>query len=79
MDNFIILSSQLILGNTYRSGIVRPKAGPLELKKAAGRTPVLDVGTIAMIRSGKIKVNYKSVPFSCSCRFLYEIFNLLEA
>ncbi|KAL3525406.1 hypothetical protein ACH5RR_013778 [Cinchona calisaya] len=56
VDCFLILCSLLILGNTQRFGIIRPKAGPLELKKAAGRTPVLDVGTIAKIKTGKIKV-----------------------
>nr|AEI98620.1 hypothetical protein 111018.7 [Coffea canephora] len=44
---FLILCSELILGNTNRLGIDRPKAGPLELKIAAGKTPVLDVGAIA--------------------------------
>jgi hypothetical protein len=30
--------------------------GPMELKKVCGKTPVLDVGTIAKIKSGDIKV-----------------------
>lgn len=74
VDYFLILCSQLILGNTYRLGIVRPKAGPLELKKAAGRTPVLDVGTIAKIRSDEIKVNLEFFPFVRSYRPCYKIF-----
>ncbi|XP_057415156.1 indole-3-pyruvate monooxygenase YUCCA2-like isoform X2 [Lotus japonicus] len=37
-------------------GLDRPKIGPLELKDLEGKTPVLDVGTLAHIKSGKIKV-----------------------
>ncbi|KAK8654647.1 hypothetical protein V6N13_107254 [Hibiscus sabdariffa] len=34
----------------------RPKTGPLELKSITGKMPVLDVGTVAKIKSGNIKV-----------------------
>lgn len=39
-------------------GIERPEIGPLELKNVAGKTPVLDVGTISEIKSGRIKVSF---------------------
>lgn len=57
VDWLLVLSSRLILGDTRGAGIIRPTAGPLELKKAIGKTPVLDVGSIAKITSGEIKVN----------------------
>lgn len=60
VDWFLLLSSRLLLGDTSRVGIVRPKVGPLKFKKATGKTPVLDVGTLSNIKSGQIKVNKKS-------------------
>jgi len=45
-----------MLGNTSRYGLRRPEMGPLELKNKFGKTPVLDVGTLARIREGRIKV-----------------------
>ncbi|CAJ1936954.1 unnamed protein product [Sphenostylis stenocarpa] len=56
VDKFLLLMSHLILGNTAQYGLHRPKIGPLELKNLYGKTPVLDVGTLAHIKSGKIKV-----------------------
>ncbi|KAM7459441.1 hypothetical protein LguiA_036435 [Lonicera macranthoides] len=56
VDMFLLLLCYFTLGNTDNLGIRRPKTGPLELKSAAGKTPVLDVGAISEIRSGKIKV-----------------------
>lgn len=57
VDQFLLLMSRLILGNTAQLGLKRPKLGPLEFKTISGKTPVLDVGTISKIRAGKIKVN----------------------
>ncbi|XP_047323333.1 probable indole-3-pyruvate monooxygenase YUCCA4 [Impatiens glandulifera] len=56
VDKFLLLMSNVILGNTERLGLKRPKTGPLELKNATGKTPVLDVGALSHIKSGKIKV-----------------------
>ncbi|XP_022961043.1 indole-3-pyruvate monooxygenase YUCCA6-like [Cucurbita moschata] len=56
VDQFLLLLSRLILGDTSRLGLNRPKLGPLQLKNLSGKTPVLDVGTFAKIKSGKIKV-----------------------
>lgn len=50
VDYILILCSHLILGDTCRLGLDRPKRGPLELKSATGKTPVLDAGAIAKIR-----------------------------
>ncbi|GMH10825.1 hypothetical protein Nepgr_012666 [Nepenthes gracilis] len=56
VDRFLILMSNFTLGSTDRVGLRRPKTGPIELKNATGKTPVLDVGTLALVKSGKIKV-----------------------
>ncbi|GAA0139351.1 hypothetical protein Leryth_017097 [Lithospermum erythrorhizon] len=57
VDYFLLIMSWLFLGDTAKLGIDRPKMGPLELKNVSGKTPVLDVGTLAKIRSGDIKVS----------------------
>uniref|UniRef100_A0ACD5VHQ9 Uncharacterized protein n=1 Tax=Avena sativa TaxID=4498 RepID=A0ACD5VHQ9_AVESA len=56
VDRFILAAAHLTLGNTSQLGLRRPKTGPIELKNLTGRTPVLDVGTLDHIKSGKIKV-----------------------
>lgn len=57
VDRFLLLMSHLMLGNTAKHGLVRPKLGPLQLKNLTGKTPVLDVGTLSKIRCGDIKVS----------------------
>ncbi|CAN6456256.1 unnamed protein product [Victoria cruziana] len=56
VDKFLLLCALTTFGRTKKHGIPRPKIGPLELKNVAGKTPVLDVGALAKIRQGKIKV-----------------------
>ncbi|GAA0144167.1 oxygenase [Lithospermum erythrorhizon] len=56
VDRFLLIVSWLLLGDTAKLGLYRPKMGPLELKNVAGKTPVLDVGTLAKISSGDITV-----------------------
>ena len=56
VDKVLVLLSWLTLGSTAKYNLVRPAEGPLTLKARTGRTPVLDVGTVAKIRSGEIKV-----------------------
>ncbi|OMO91017.1 Pyridine nucleotide-disulfide oxidoreductase, class-II [Corchorus olitorius] len=56
VDRFLLIVSWLILGDTSRFGLDRPTLGPLQLKNLSGKTPVLDVGTLAKIKSGDIKV-----------------------
>eukprot|EP00258_Populus_trichocarpa_P006136 XP_002309594.1 probable indole-3-pyruvate monooxygenase YUCCA4 [Populus trichocarpa] len=56
VDKFLLLVANLILGNTEQLGLKRPKTGPIELKNVTGKTPVLDVGALSQIKSGKIKV-----------------------
>ncbi|RZR76241.1 hypothetical protein BHM03_00000905 [Ensete ventricosum] len=56
VDRFLLLVARLVLGDTSKFGLRRPQVGPLELKSLSGKTPVLDVGTLAKIKSGDIKV-----------------------
>ncbi|CAH9090429.1 unnamed protein product [Cuscuta epithymum] len=56
VDRFLLAVSWLTLGDTSQFGLDRPDIGPLELKNLSGKTPVLDVGTLAKIKSGHIKV-----------------------
>ncbi|TXG61382.1 hypothetical protein EZV62_012745 [Acer yangbiense] len=56
VDLFLLVISWFVLGDTSRFGLRRPKLGPLQFKHLSGKTPVLDVGTIAKIKSGDIKV-----------------------
>lgn len=56
VDRFLLIVSRLMLGDTARLGLDRPGLGPLELKNMSGKTPVLDVGTLAKIKSGDVKV-----------------------
>lgn len=65
VDSFLLLVSRLTIGDTDQLGLYRPKIGPLELKKKTGKTPVLDVGTLAKIRNGSIKVFPGVKRFTC--------------
>ncbi|KAM0968776.1 hypothetical protein ACFX13_017382 [Malus domestica] len=56
VDRVLLLLANFILGNTDQLGLKRPKTGPIELKNVTGKTPVLDVGALSQIKSGKIKV-----------------------
>ncbi|RDX61147.1 Indole-3-pyruvate monooxygenase YUCCA6, partial [Mucuna pruriens] len=56
VDRFLLMVSWVMLGDTARFGLDRPRLGPLELKNLSGKTPVLDVGTLAKIKAGDIKV-----------------------
>ncbi|KDP34220.1 hypothetical protein JCGZ_07791 [Jatropha curcas] len=56
VDRLLLVLSRIVLGDTARLGLDRPQLGPLELKNLSGKTPVLDVGTLAKIKSGDIKV-----------------------
>lgn len=45
-----------VVGDLSRWGIVRPVMGPNRMIQEFGRIPILDIGTIAMIKRGKIRV-----------------------
>ncbi|WOK98632.1 putative indole-3-pyruvate monooxygenase YUCCA4 [Canna indica] len=56
VDQLLCAVAHLMLGDTDRLGLRRPKTGPMELKNLTGKTPVLDVGALGQIKSGNIKV-----------------------
>ncbi|ERN15901.1 hypothetical protein AMTR_s00039p00215960 [Amborella trichopoda] len=53
---FLKNGSHSVLGNVEKYGLKRPEIGPLQLKNAMGKTPVLDIGALGKIKSGEIKV-----------------------
>lgn len=61
VDLFLLLMSRMMIGDTARFGLTRPNLGPIELKNTTGKTPVLDIGTLELIKSGKIKVSCKTL------------------
>ncbi|GAB4843688.1 Probable indole-3-pyruvate monooxygenase YUCCA3, variant 2 [Ancistrocladus abbreviatus] len=65
IDRILVGIANLLLGNTEKYGLKRPSLGPLQLKNSEGKTPVLDLGTVGKIKSGKIKVVPGIKRFSC--------------
>jgi indole-3-pyruvate monooxygenase len=55
-DTIAMGTMGLVVGDLSRWGIVRPAMGPNRMIEESGRIPILDVGTIAMIKRGKIRV-----------------------
>jgi len=45
-----------VVGDLSHWGIVRPAMGPNRMIEESGRIPLLDVGTVAMVKQGKIRV-----------------------
>jgi len=68
VDKILVVLAKITIGDTEKYGISRPKTGPLELKNNTGRSPVLDVGALSLIKKGKIKVEsllfFHTLPFS---------------
>jgi indole-3-pyruvate monooxygenase len=55
-DAIAMGSMGLVVGDLSRWGIMRPAVGPNRMIEESGRIPILDIGTIAMIKQGKIRV-----------------------
>ncbi|KAF5790192.1 putative indole-3-pyruvate monooxygenase [Helianthus annuus] len=56
VDKILLILARCTLGDLEKYGIKRPRMGPIELKNARGKTPVLDVGASHEIKSGKIQI-----------------------
>ncbi|CAM8992322.1 unnamed protein product [Rhodiola kirilowii] len=56
VDNILLIMAWIAFGSLEKYGLNRPSIGPLELKNKAGKTPVLDIGALAKIKAGEIKV-----------------------
>jgi indole-3-pyruvate monooxygenase len=55
-DAIAMCSMRLLVGDLSHWGIVRPAVGPNRMIHESGRIPILDIGTIAMVRQGRIRV-----------------------
>ena len=60
VDDLLVRLAKFVFGDLSRHGIVIPKAGPLQLKAKTGRSAVIDVGTVGLIKKGVIKVSIVS-------------------
>jgi indole-3-pyruvate monooxygenase len=45
-----------VVGDLSRFGIKRPAVGPNRMIQESGRFPILDIGTIAMVKQGRIRI-----------------------
>jgi indole-3-pyruvate monooxygenase len=57
VDGLIVMMANFKFGDLSWHGITRPTKGPFVLKLETGRSAVIDVGTIELIKKGKIKVS----------------------
>jgi len=55
-DAIAVHTVGLVVGDLARWGIVRPRLGPNRMIEESGRIPILDIGTIAMVKQGRIRV-----------------------
>lgn len=55
-DALVVPVLRLAVGDLSRWGIERPTRGPQRIIETDGRIPILDIGTIAMVKSGRISV-----------------------
>ena len=57
VDNLLVMATKFIFGDLSRHGITMPKMGPMTLKSKTGRSAVIDVGTVGLIKRGIIQVS----------------------
>jgi NADPH-dependent glutamate synthase beta subunit-like oxidoreductase len=55
-DAIVAAVMRVAVGDLSRWGIVRPRRGLNRMIEESGRVPILDIGTIAMIKAGRIRV-----------------------
>ena len=55
-DHLAVATSKMIFGELSSFGIERPKMGPMSQIRKLGRVPLIDVGTIEAIKSGRLPV-----------------------
>ncbi len=55
-DAIAMATTGLVVGDLSRWGIVRPARGPNRMIEECGRVPILDIGTIALVKQGRIRV-----------------------
>ena len=55
-DAIAVSTMNLAVGDLSPWGIVRPSVGPNRMMEESGRVPILDIGAIAMVKQGRIRV-----------------------
>jgi indole-3-pyruvate monooxygenase len=55
-DAIAVATVGVVVGDLSRWGIVRPAMGPNRMIEETGRVPILDIGTIAMVKQGRLRV-----------------------
>lgn len=55
-DRLALPMTKRLVGDLSAYGITRPERGPMELLQATGRVPLLDIGTVELIRQGRVTV-----------------------
>ena len=55
-DRIALAALDRAVGDLSAYGLVRPDRGPAELMRATGRVPLVDVGTVDLIRQGHVRV-----------------------
>jgi cation diffusion facilitator CzcD-associated flavoprotein CzcO len=55
-DRLAVATSKMIFGDLSEFGIERPQMGPISQIRKLGRVPLIDVGTIEVIKSGQLPV-----------------------
>ncbi|CAL4979327.1 unnamed protein product [Urochloa decumbens] len=56
VDDILVRLSNFVFGDLSKHDILRQKIGPLLLKEKSGRSTVIDVGTISLIKNDTIQV-----------------------
>jgi len=60
---------KIYIGNLDKYGIETPKKSPFKQLHETGKTPVVDIGTVAAIKAGKIKVLPDIIKLSATCAY----------
>uniref|UniRef100_A0ACD5XLS6 Uncharacterized protein n=1 Tax=Avena sativa TaxID=4498 RepID=A0ACD5XLS6_AVESA len=55
LDNLLVMEEKFIFGDLSRHGITMSKMGPMILKSKTGRSSVIDVGTVGLIKKASSK------------------------
>ncbi|XP_047088014.1 probable indole-3-pyruvate monooxygenase YUCCA10 [Lolium rigidum] len=56
VDKLLVMGAKFMFGDLSRHGITMPHMGPMMLKSKTGRSAVIDVGTVGLIKNGIIQV-----------------------
>ena len=57
VDNVLVMGAKFIFGDLSSHVITIPKMGPMILKSKTGRSAVIDVGTVGLIKKDIIQVS----------------------